>query len=51
MSRYVAVQSLAALGRGSPLIRLAIRRTTPGKSASVTSVSGARGTSPTTAVR
>src|SRR5271157_1075120 len=43
MSRHVAVQSLATLGRGSPLIQPAIRRTTPGKSASVTSVSGARG--------
>jgi hypothetical protein len=48
---HVAVQSLAALDRGSPLMRSAIRRTSPGKSAFGTSVNGASGTSPTQAVR
>src|SRR5271157_2500271 len=49
--KYVAVQSLAALGRGSALIRSAIRPTSCGKSASGTSVSGASGTSPIPAFR
>ncbi len=47
----MAVQSFAARGRGSRLIRSAIRLISPGRSGSVTSVSGAKGTRPIPAVR
>ncbi len=51
INEYVAVQSVADLDPGSPLMRSAIRRTSLGKSPSGTSVNAASGTSPTPAVR